>query len=91
MRLQAPSNANLPIISNRLVPSKSDLTALKNFQRLFVITVVDKASNNFCIVCKKHYIQRCKSELENSNAYSPSNLDMQGIKQDGKSRLNAFF
>ena len=40
---------------------------LKEFQERFVITNIDKAGNNFGIVCKKYYIDVLKKELGINN------------------------
>ena len=52
---------NIPV-SNQL-PSENDLQQLSYVHRHFVITTVDKAENNFCIMCKKHYLLMCLQEL----------------------------
>ena len=38
---------------------ENNLTRLSFMHKHFVITTVDKAGNNVCIVCKKHYIDSC--------------------------------
>ena len=51
------------------LPSENDLQQLYYIKRHFVITTVDKAENNFCIMCKKHYLLKCLEELEQGVAY----------------------
>ena len=63
---------NIPV-SNQL-PSENDLQQLSYVHRHFVITTVDKAENNFCIMCKKHYLLMCLQELEHGVAYKESDL-----------------
>ena len=52
-----------------LLPSENDLKQLHYLHEHFVITTVDKAENNFCIMCKKFYLQQCLQELEHGVAY----------------------
>ena len=63
---------NIPV-SNQL-QSENDLQQLSYVHRHFVITTVDKAENNFCIMCKKHYLLMCLQELEHGVAYKESDL-----------------
>eukprot|EP00123_Amoebidium_parasiticum_P019058 comp24335_c0_seq5/m.46115 comp24335_c0_seq5/g.46115 ORF comp24335_c0_seq5/g.46115 comp24335_c0_seq5/m.46115 type:complete len:939 (-) comp24335_c0_seq5:29-2845(-) len=44
------------------VPQASVLL-LRRFQKRFVVTTMDKASNTFVIVCKKHYVSSITAEL----------------------------
>ena len=53
----------LPILSN--FRSKNELARLKD---KYVITVVDKAANNFAFTCKKYYFLKLASELGMDNA-----------------------
>ena len=46
---------------------------LKNFQKAFVITPVDKASKNIGIICKKFYLEVLKKEIESANFQTSSN------------------
>ena len=52
----------LPILSN--ANSKNELARLKD---KYVITVVDKAANNFAFTCKKYYFLKLASELGMDN------------------------
>ena len=52
----------LPILSD--VKSKNELARLKD---KYVITVVDKAANNFAFTCKKFYFLKLASELGMDN------------------------
>ena len=51
----------------------------------FVITPIDKASNNVSIVCKKFYIDILKTEIQNSDTFEPSLKSEQSIFSDHKS------
>ena len=60
-------NYRLPTLSN--INSKNELARLKDN---YIITVVDKASNNFAFTCKKFYFLRLATELGMDNV-SPGN------------------
>lgn len=49
------------------------LRDIKEIHKHFVITLVDKASNNYAIICKKLYIKFLEKELQ-INQQNPSNL-----------------
>lgn len=49
--------------------------AVKNLQKNFIITPVDKASNNYAFICKKFYLSLLDNELNSSNTYKLSKLD----------------
>ena len=57
---------------------KFDFTHLKEFQKDFVITPVDKASKNIGVICKSFYLKVLKEEL-NSDNFDDSNMDMNMI------------
>jgi hypothetical protein len=67
--------------------SKTDLHRLHALQRVFAFTTIDKAGNNFCIVCKKHYVELCLAELKQGSAYSPTSACENEIHLDAKSAL----
>lgn len=54
-----------PSVSNSL--SSSDLVALRKFHRDFVISYVDKCSNNFVFTCKKFYLECLLGEVNSSS------------------------
>ena len=51
------------IESNDIFEQKSVLLYLKDLHKRFVIVPVDKASNNFAIICKKFYLEVLMKEL----------------------------
>ena len=53
-------------------------TYLKDFQKSFVITQVDKASKNIGIICKRFYLEVLQEEL-NSDHFEDSNTDKDAI------------
>ena len=54
---------NFELESNDIFEQDSVVQYLKDFQERFVIVPVDKASNNYAIICKIFYIQILKEEL----------------------------
>ena len=64
------SRVNSLKISNKPTSiCKSQRTYLEDLKDKFVLSSVDKASNNISITCKKFYLENIKSELENTNSY----------------------
>ena len=61
------SKDELPDANPTHTVSAADLACLGNFHRNFVVTTVDKASNNYVMVCKKHYLTTCLAELQKQN------------------------
>ena len=60
---------------------KKSLTELHND---FVITPIDKASNNVSIICKKFYIDTLKSEVQSSNTFKLCTKTEQSIFKEHK-------
>ena len=54
-------------------------TASAEFHEEFVLTPIDKASNNVSIICKQFYIDMLKSEIQNSSTFKLSNKAEQSI------------
>ena len=55
---------------------------LKEFHRKYVLVPADKAANNVIVVCRLHYINTLKQELDGTRAYLE-------IDTDEKSLINA--
>ena len=49
----------------------------------FVITTVDNAGNNFCIVCKNHNMSRCMKELLDGVDHSKATFNKEAIITNG--------
>ena len=49
--------------------------AIANIQNEFVIVPVDKASNNFPIICQKLYCDILSKEILSANVYKKDNLE----------------
>ena len=60
--LRLKRDTDIPINKNKYA-SKCIKTALKSLHDKFVVCTVDKASNNFAIICKKFFILALLEEL----------------------------
>ncbi|KAK3278510.1 hypothetical protein CYMTET_13557, partial [Cymbomonas tetramitiformis] len=72
-----------------LVLTASDWRRVREVQRDFVITTVDKAAGNFCFVCKKHYMQKCLDELRHGVAYEATERSADDINAEGTALCRA--
>ena len=66
--------------TNILPPKpKSSFTQLKQgiqeFHRKYVLVPADKAANNIVVVCRLHYINTLKQELNGTKAYEETSTD----------------
>ena len=56
---------------------------LKSFQQKFVLTPIDKASNNVSIICKRYYVEVVLKEIgilgDGNNTYEKANHSKEGI------------
>ena len=57
---------------------KLDLNYLRNFQKSFVLTPVDKAAKNIGVICKKYYLEVLKNEISSDN-FQTSNSNINDI------------
>ena len=55
---------------------------IQEFHRTYVLVPADKAANNVVVVCRLHYINTLKQELDGTTAY-------QETDSDGMSVVNA--
>jgi hypothetical protein len=67
---------------------KDDLVKLNHIHKHFVISLVDKASNNYFIQCKKDYLSTCLKELETGKAYKVSDILAETLLEHGKKACN---
>ena len=70
--------------TNLLTPKpKSSFRHLKQgiqeFQRKYVLVPADKAANNFVVVCRLHYVNIFKQELDGTRAYLETNTDEMSV------------
>ena len=70
--------------SNILPPKpKSSFRHLKQgiqeFHRKYVLVPADKAANNVVVVCRLHYINTLKQELESTRAYQETDADEMSV------------
>ena len=49
-------------------------TAIKNLQKEFVITYIDKAANNYAIICKKLYANIIFKQMDHNSIFKPLNV-----------------
>ena len=66
--------------TNLLPPKpKSSFThwkqGIQEFHRKYVWVPADKAANNFVVVCRLHYINTLKQELNGTKAYEETSID----------------
>lgn len=68
-------NYNNTNTSSTKINYKQLNNAIKNLQEDFVTSYVDKASNNYSIICKKYYVKKLQEQIENNNIfkYIPTN------------------
>ena len=66
-----------------LLPPKPSFKHLKQgiqeFQRKYVLVPADKAANNVVVVCRLHYINTLKQELNGTNAYEETSIDEKSV------------
>ena len=68
---------------------------LKDLQDKFVITPIDKASNNIAFICKRHYIEVLVKELGlrdgHNNTYTPVNSNLADIIEKHTNDMHTLF
>lgn len=72
------------------VVTDADKKRLGYLHKHFVFTTVDKAGNNFCIMCKKHYVQACLNELREGVAYELSDMPVENCLSEGERACRDF-
>ena len=70
--------------TNLLPPKpKSSFRLLKQvileFHRKYVLVPADKAANNVVVVCRLHYINTLKQELNGTKAYEETSIDEKSV------------
>ena len=80
VRLLATKDSNVHKINYKLMINNKIKDEIKLLQDKYVITSVDKASNNFAIICKKFYIDMIIKEIgfsvpNNTYKLMPNNID----------------
>ena len=68
---------------NKNLLPKSSFTHLKQgiqeFHRKYVLVPADKAANNFVVVCRLHYINTLKQELNGTQTYEETSIDEKSV------------
>ena len=52
---------------------------IQEFYRKYVLVPTDKAANNVVVVCRLHYINILKQELNCTNAYEETSIDEKSV------------
>ena len=58
--------------NTNLLPPKQ---GIQEFHRKYVLVPADKAANNVVVVCRLHYINTLKQELNGTKAYEETSID----------------
>ena len=71
--------------NTNLLPSKIKSSfghlrqGIQEFYRKYVLVPADKAANNVVVVCRLHYINSLKQELDCTNAYEKTSIDEKSV------------
>ena len=52
---------------------------IQEFHRKYVLVPADKAANNVVVVCRLHYINTLKQELNGKKAYEETSIDEKSV------------
>ena len=52
---------------------------IQEFHRKYVLVPADKAAKNIVVVCRLHYINTLKQELNGTNAYKETSIDEKSV------------
>ena len=52
---------------------------IQEFHRKYVLVPADKAANNVVVVCRLHYINTLKQELNGTKAYKETSIDKKSV------------
>ena len=52
---------------------------IQEFRRKYVLAPADKAANNVVVVCRLHYINTLKQELNGTKAYKETSIDKKSV------------
>ena len=52
---------------------------IQEFHRKYVLVPADKAANNVVVVCRLHYINTLKQELNGTKAYEETSIDEKSV------------
>ena len=83
--LRIKGNHRSSCTSNRPSPSLS--TAIAQLHEHFIVSTVDKASNNFAFICKKFYILVLLKELGFNDSFQPIGNVTYSPQQDNKEEI----
>ena len=52
---------------------------IQEFNRKYVLVTADKAANNVVVVCRLHYINSLKPELNGTKVYKETSIDEKSV------------
>ena len=52
---------------------------IQEFYRKYILVPADKAANNIVVVCRLHYINTSKQELNGTKAYEETSIDEKSV------------
>jgi len=64
----------------RVLESREGKRALEELQREFVLVSADKSENNVVVVCRRHYVQRLREELESVDEQGKRTYEETGVR-----------
>ena len=53
--------------------------SIQEFHRKYVLVLADKVANNLVVVCRLHYINTLKQELNGTKAYEETSIDEKSV------------
>ena len=56
-------------------PKSKSKQGIQEFHRKYALVLADKAANNAVVVCRFHYINTLKQELNGTKAYEETSID----------------
>ena len=64
---------------------------IQEFHRKYVLVPADKAANNVVVVCRLHYINTLKQELDGTRAYQETDTDEMSVVNAHLNELSLVF
>ena len=62
-------------------------SGIQEFHRKFVLVPADKAANNVTVVCRLHYINILKQELNGTKGYEETSTDVKSVVNSHSNEL----
>ena len=74
-------------VKNSIFYNANMKQAIANIQNEFIIVPVDKASNNFAIICQKLYCDILSKELQTTNTYEKAHIEENSLIENIEERI----